>query len=171
MNQKKIARKIRIASACLLVKSSFRLCQRFGFSIFGLSSYTLGSRTKMSTNAAATKTSKDPNQNGYASFLATSIEPTEVPNTRPSPPIKLMIPLACDRSLEGVTSGINATTGVRQKAIARMVVMVQATKIGREAASGTRPKAIAAIGAPTKMKGKRLPSLVRRRSDHAPTGG
>jgi len=95
----------------------------------------------------------------------------EVPNTKPSPPMKLMIPLACERNLEGVTSGISATTGVRQNAIARIVVTVQAMNRGRVAASGTRPKAIAAIGAPIRIKGRRLPSLVRRRSDQAPTGG
>jgi len=89
----------------------------------------------------------------------------------PTPPIKLMTPLACDRKREGVMSGIKATTGVRHNAMLMRSVLVQRTKRGRMDTIGIRPKAIAAIGAPIKMKGIRLPIGVRNRSDNAPMGG
>ena len=89
----------------------------------------------------------------------------------PIPPIKLIMPLACERFSDGVMSGMRATTGVRQMAILRMSVLVQATKSGRMPAIGMRPKATAPTGAPTRMNGRRRPILVRRRSDQAPTGG
>jgi len=82
-----------------------------------------------------------------------------------------MIPLAWERYSEGVTSGMSATTGVRQNAIAKIVVTVQAKNSGKALASGTNPKAMAAIGAPIRIKGKRLPKRVRNRSDQAPTAG
>ena len=99
----------------------------------------------------------------------------------PMPPMKLMTPLATERCLEGVTSGMRATTGVRQMAMLSMKVIVQATKRGRRAGSGTlstgiatkgaKKKAIAAIGAPVSMKGKRRPILVRVRSEMDPMAG
>ena len=94
----------------------------------------------------------------------------EVPSTSPSPPMKLMMPLAWERSLFGVTSGMSATTGVRQKAIARMVVTVQATNKG-ESWPEEPDRKRARQSRANQMKGWRLPSLVRSRSDHAPTGG
>lgn len=89
----------------------------------------------------------------------------------PIPPMKLMIPFACERNAEGVISGINATTGVRHNAALSSVVLVQATNRGMTDASGINPNASAVIGAPMIMKGMRRPSGVRKRSDHAPTGG
>ena len=89
----------------------------------------------------------------------------------PTPPMKLMTPLACERFSEGVMSGISATTGVRQSAMLSSRVLVQATNSGSTAASGIIPKANAERGAPIRMNGSRRPSLVRSRSDQAPTGG
>ncbi len=89
----------------------------------------------------------------------------------PTPPMKLMMPLACERYCEGVISGIKATTGVRHRAMLSSKVLVQATNMGRKAASGIKPKARAPMGAPTRMKGMRRPMGVRKRSDQAPTGG
>jgi hypothetical protein len=66
---------------------------------------------------------------------------------------------------------MRAITGVRQRAIVRIIELVQATKRGRKDCIGMRPKARAEIGAPTRMKGMRRPILVRTRSDQAPTGG
>src|SRR4051794_37577503 len=68
-------------------------------------------------------------------------------------------------------SGMSATTGVRHIAMLSSRVLVQATNTGRAAAMGIIEKATAAIGAPIRIKGMRLPMGVRSRSDHAPTGG
>src|SRR3990172_3020084 len=87
------------------------------------------------------------------------------------PPMKLIMPFACERFGEGVISGINATTGVRHKAALKSNVLVQATNNGRTAARGINPNASAVIGAPTRMNGSRRPMGVRNLSDHAPTGG
>ena len=89
----------------------------------------------------------------------------------PIPPIKLIMPLACDRNGEGVTSGINATTGVRHSAMLSSSELVQATNRGNTAAIGMSPNAMAEIGAPIRMNGIRRPIGVRKRSDQAPTGG
>ncbi len=89
----------------------------------------------------------------------------------PTPPMKLMIPFAWDRNWEGVRSGINATTGVRQSAILSNNVLVQATNTGRTAANGMMPNISAPIGAPIRMNGIRRPIGVRSLSDQAPTGG
>jgi len=99
----------------------------------------------------------------------------------PMPPMKLITPLACERYFEGVTSGINATTGVRQIAIESMKVMVQAIKNGKRApaeifksgiaTTGAKKKAIAAMGAPTSIKGRRRPIFVRVRSESEPMVG
>ena len=66
---------------------------------------------------------------------------------------------------------MSATTGVRQKAMLSRSVLVQATNSGRTEAIGINPKTSAPIGAPIRMNGIRRPMGVRRRSDHAPTGG
>ena len=47
--------------------------------------------------------------------------------------MKLITPFAWERYLEGVTSGIRATTGVRQIAMLSIKVIVQVTKSGRRA--------------------------------------
>jgi hypothetical protein len=85
--------------------------------------------------------------------------------------MKLITPFACDRNLEGVMSGIKATTGVLQSAILINNVLVHKTNNGRIDTIGINPKAIAAIGAPIKMNGIRLPILVLNRSEKAPTDG
>lgn len=68
-----------------------------------------------------------------------------------------MMPLACERKGEGVTSGINATTGVRQSAMLSSKELVQATKKGNTAVIGMSPNAAAEIGAPIKINGMRRP--------------
>ena len=99
----------------------------------------------------------------------------------PIPPMKLITPFACERYFEGVTSGINATTGVRQIAMESMKVMVQVINSGSRASgaipskgtatTGAKKKASAAIGAPTSMKGSRRPIFVRVRSESEPITG
>ncbi len=89
----------------------------------------------------------------------------------PMPPMKLMMPLACERLLDGVISGIRATTGVRHSAMLNNRVVVPATKRGSTAAMGIMPKASAEIGAPMRINGIRLPMGERNLSDQAPTGG
>ena len=89
----------------------------------------------------------------------------------PTPPMKLMMPLAWERYFDGVMSGMSATTGVRHSAMLSSKVLVQATNSGRTDCSGMRPKARAPKGAPIRMKGMRRPMGVRSRSDQAPMGG
>src|SRR5450759_1445711 len=125
----------------------------------------------MKSMKAATRTMIEPIQKGKALFILYSLAPPKKDRIAPTPPIRLMIPLACERYRDGVRSGIKAMTGVRQKAMLRSKVLVQATNNGRIAAIGMKPKATALMGAPIKINGKRLPMGVRRRSDHAPRGG
>ena len=47
----------------------------------------------------------------------------------PTPPIKLMTPLAWLRSALGVISGMRAMTGVRNTAIARSMVMMETMNV------------------------------------------
>ena len=54
----------------------------------------------------------------------------------PTPPMKLMMPLACERNGEGVMSGMRATTGVRHSAMLNSSVEVPATNNGRTLATG-----------------------------------
>jgi len=82
-----------------------------------------------------------------------------------------MTPFAWDRKREGVISGIKATTGVLHKAMLINKELVQSTKRGRMATIGISPNAMAAIGAPIRINGIRLPIGVRNRSDRAPMGG
>ena len=69
-------------------------------------------------------------------MISYNVLPTSEAMIVPSPPIRLMTPLACERKGEGVISGIRATTGVRQKAMLSSRVLVQATKSGKIAAIG-----------------------------------
>jgi len=82
-----------------------------------------------------------------------------------------MTPFACERYFEGVISGISATTGVRQKAIARSRVMQLKMNNGRTCAKGMMPNMAAASGAPTTMKGRRRPIGDRKRSENTPKAG
>jgi len=89
----------------------------------------------------------------------------------PNPPIRLMMPLPTERCSEGVISGINATTGVRQTAIPSSRNKAAMKKRKRLDARGRKTNASALTGAPTRMKGRRRPMRVRVLSDQVPTAG
>ncbi len=134
-------------------------------------SYSLGSSIKRYTINAARMTKPEPSQNGKFGFILYNMPPVCSATIVPTPPMKLITPFACERNSEGVISGMSATTGVRHNAALNSSVLVHATNNGRIAATGINPNAMAVIGAPIRMNGIRLPSGVRNRSDHAPTGG
>ncbi len=141
------------------------------FGCFSLSPYSFGSLMKRKTSRAAAMVRPEPIQNGKLILISYSVLPTREAMIVPTPPIRLMMPLACERNCDGVMSGMSATTGVRQKAMLSKSVLVQATNSGSTDASGISPKTSAPMGAPIRMNGIRRPIGVRRRSDHAPTGG
>ena len=123
------------------------------------------------TTNAASNTNAEPIQNGKLGLILYNTPPVCSAMMEPTPPMKLMMPFACERNAEGVMSGINATTGVRHSAALSRVVLVHATNRGMIDATGINPNASAVSGAPIIMNGMRRPSGVRKRSDHAPTGG
>ena len=116
-------------------------------------------------------TSPEPSQKGKLGLILYNMPPVCKATIVPMPPMKLMIPLACERKTEGVISGMSAITGVLHNAALNNNVLVQATNSGSTAGNGINPNATAVIGAPTNKNGMRRPSGVRNLSDHAPTGG
>src|SRR6185436_7484614 len=123
---------------------------------------------KRKTINAAKMTSPDPTQKGRPGLTLYIALPARKAIIPPTPPIKLMMPFAWERFSDGVISGIKATTGVRQNAMARKKDEVQATKKGSIPAMGINPNATAEIGAAMRIKGMRRPILVRTPSDHGP---
>src|SRR4030095_6009727 len=115
---------------------------------------------KKKTINAAKITKPEPTQKGRPGLILYMALPARKAIMPPTPPIKLMMPFACDLFSEGVISGISATTGVRQNDIARKKDVVEATKKGRTLAMGINPNATAEIGTPIKIKGMRLPIFV-----------
>ena len=109
----------------------------------------------MKSRIAARITSPDPSQKGKAGFILYNTLPPRKEMMAPIPPMKLMMPFAWERLEEGVMSGMSATTGVRQKAMLKISVVVQATKSGRTATSGISPNMAAPLGAPIRMNGMR----------------
>jgi len=89
--------------------------------------------------------------------------------------MKLMMPLAGDRSSEGTTSGIKAITGPREIAIAMFMnkITINSATNGRVeyAITGMRRKKRAPSGKPVIMKGILFPIGVLVLSDKAPIKG
>ena len=81
---------------------------------------------KTSTADRITSAGTHPEREGRV-LLDTALLPTRKAIIAPTPPMKLMIPLAWERFGEGVISGIRATTGVRHSAMLSSRVLVQAT--------------------------------------------
>src|SRR3990172_4435914 len=113
----------------------------------------------------------EPSQNGKFGLMSYNMPPVCRAMIVPMPPMKLIMPLACERNSDGVISGMSATTGVRHNAALRSKVLVQATNKGSTAAIGINPNARALIGAPIIMKEIQRPNGERSLSDQAPTGG
>ena len=125
MNQKKIASRMRSAllSLSLGITAVYSAPQR---GCFRLVLNSLGSLIKMNTRTRDDDERASPERVGGVHFV--QLGASQEAMIAPSPPIMLMIPLACERNFEGVMSGISATTGVRQMAMLSSRVLVQATK-------------------------------------------
>src|SRR3989304_5301852 len=126
---------------------------------------------KRYTINAERRTNPEPSQKGKLGLILYKMPPVCKARIAPIPPIKLMMPFACERKADGVISGMSAITGVRHNAALNNNVLVQATNKGSAAGSGINPNATAVIGAPISRNGMRRPSGVRNLSDHAQTGG
>ena len=90
----------------------------------------------------------------------------------PMPPMKLMMPLACERYCRG---GDIRHQGHHRRApeghAEQQACWCRRRTTAARPRWGIKPKASAPIGAPIRMNGMRRPIGVRRRSDQAPTGG
>ncbi len=87
-------------------------------SSWAAASNSRGSRTKNSSISTAAAISTPPKAKGTMRPMPYRNPLPSVAINVPTPPIRLMTPLACERSGLGVRSGMRAITGVRKLAIA-----------------------------------------------------
>ncbi len=93
-------------------------------------------------------------EKGREALLSYRSLPPKYTRSDPRPPMKLMMPLAWLRYLEGVMSGIRAMTGERNRAMdrfMRMIVTIMSERISLAMEKGMRMKKTAARIDPARM--------------------
>jgi len=111
-----------------------------------------GSSTSTTTRNEAIARRAAPAKNGYAGFILYSQLPAKNASSEPTPPMKLMMPLAWLLRSDGVMSGMKAMTGERKSAMEKFITkMTSIMGISSALKSGIKAKVSAAGGTPAMM--------------------
>src|SRR5450830_173850 len=180
MNQKKMARqmsrRLRYRGVHILRSREKSACSDCGALRSSEARVSLIERNMIT---AATRTDAPAMANPSGLLVVEILPTTKYTSRDPNPPMKLMTPLAGERSSGGTRSGIRAITGDREMPI--QIFTKKSTRMNavrdvvlapsHNGIHGTRANRSPPMGSVEMMNGIRRPMRVQRWSDQKPTSG